>query len=114
MLKSFISLLKHCVDEVFTEKMATHYITGISKVVYLKDGSAHRDGDKPARFFFNRETRRILREEFYKNGVLHREDGKPAIIIYNNDGSVDGYLNRSEYVQNKPCWKAFLASQHHG
>lgn len=114
MLKQLIHSIRECVDELLSEKMVTHYITGVSKIVFIKDGAAHRDGDKPARIFFDRETRRVLREEYCKNGTVCREDGKPAIILYNDNGNVETYLNRAECIQNKPCCKAFLASLHHG
>jgi hypothetical protein len=112
MLKQVISSLRGCIEEVFAEKLVTHYTTGVSKVVFLKDGAAHRVGDNPARIFFERKTGIILREEYCQNGTLRRKDDKPTIIIYNNDGSVDSYLTRAEYVQNRPCWKAsFSVSQ---
>lgn len=57
---------------------------------WFKDGSLHRDDDKPAIIWFDGS------QTWYKDGNLHRDGDKPAIIWFNGDKEwwVDGKLHR--------------------
>ena len=56
---------------------------------YNRQGTTHRDGDKPAVIYADGQV------EYYQNGVLHRDNDKPAVIWTNGCGQY--YKNGKHY-----------------
>lgn len=53
-------------------------------ISWYVDNELHRDGDEPARVYYDREGNKEMLL-FYKHGTLHRENDKPALLFYKNN-----------------------------
>lgn len=97
LLKEFFRAVgKHISDWFTYQKVATHYVTGNSKIAYYKNGVLHREGDKPAVVSYD-PNGWIICEQYYEYGRLHRTGDKPALIIYE---SIYGDIGCEKYYRD--------------
>jgi hypothetical protein len=67
--------------------------SGDMKEIWLRDGKISRDGDLPARIYY--QNGKVVNESWYKDGILCRDDkNKPIMIGYHN-GAVEYRRYRS-------------------